>query len=383
MRSIQARVLSAALLVLGVGCAADSSGHSGPNAVVGSPVAGTGSGGVHASGTGGMAGVATGSGGMSGFGNTNLTGTGGRAPTMMAGTAGMGVQPKPPFATGTGGMGAPMGTGGMGAPMGTGGMGPSGMPAPAGSADPVIPEVTGECPTWQSGVISFMGLGNITLEVGAMPSTPSAPMVFYWHGTGSTSGEYAFMAAAVAQGVMQEGGILVSFQDTTGGDGLSGTAIFGMSDFELTDQLLACAVRDRNVDPRRVYATGCSAGGLFSVAMGAARSGYMAAVASNSGGFTFPPAWQNDHTPALMTVHGAAGVDVVGVDFSQTSATADMAYKARGAIAIDCDTGGMHCGGGGEAGDIWQFFKDHPFGVTPEPYATGLPASFNSICKIQ
>jgi hypothetical protein len=43
----------------------------------------------------------------------------------------------------------------------------------------------------------------------------------------------------------------------------------------------------------------------------------------------------------------------------------------------------MHCGGGGEAGDIWQFFKDHPFGVNPEPYASGLPASFNSICKIQ
>jgi len=252
-----------------------------------------------------------------------------------------------------------------------------------GNMDPQIPAVSGDCPTWQPGVISFMGLGNITIEVGAMPSTPSAPMVFYWHGTGSTSGEYAFMATAVSQGVAQEGGILVSFQDTTGGDGLSGTAIFGASDFELTDQFLACAVRDRNVDPRRVFATGCSAGGLFSVAMGVERSAYMAAVASNSGGVSFPPPWQNDHTPSLMTVHGAAGVDVVGLDFASASATADMTFKARGAIAIDCDTGGMHCGGGGEAGDIWQFFKDHPFGVSPEPYASGLPASFNSICKIQ
>ena len=31
---------------------------------------------------------------------------------------------------------------------------------------------------------------------------------------------------------------------------------------------------------------------------------------------------------------------------------------------------------------MWQFMKDHPFGVTPEPYANGLPASFPSYCKI-
>jgi poly(3-hydroxybutyrate) depolymerase len=113
------------------------------------------------------------------------------------------------------------------------------------------------------------------------------------------------MATAVFQGVMQEGGILVSFQDTTGGDGLSGTAIFGMSDFELTDQLLACAVANHNIDPRRVYATGCSAGGLFSTAMASNRSSYLAAAAPNSGGSSGFLTWQNMHTPALMTIHGA------------------------------------------------------------------------------
>ena len=81
--------------------------------------------------------------------------------------------------------------------------------------------------------------------------------------------------------------------------------------------------------------------------MAAARSNYLAAAASNSGGWTVPV--------ALMTVHGAAGVDVVGVDFSQTSATADDAFKQRGAFVINCDHGGTHCGGG-LAPDIWQFF---------------------------
>ena len=58
------------------------------------------------------------------------------------------------------------------------------MPAPAGSKDPIIPEVSGDCPEFVDGIITFMGLGGIELVTGPAPATPSAPMVFYWHGTG-------------------------------------------------------------------------------------------------------------------------------------------------------------------------------------------------------
>ena len=248
--------------------------------------------------------------------------------------------------------------------------------------DPVVPMVAGDCPAFRNGVITYMGLGGINVAVGGKAPGPTAPMLFYWHGTGSTAGEYALMASAVASGVTAEGGVVISFDGTTGGDLLSGTAIFGMGDFKLTDQLLACAVRDYNVDPRKVYATGCSAGGLFSGAMGALRSTYMAAVASNSGGWVLPQGFQNKHIPALMTVHGAAGVDVVIIDFSDSSKTADSGYKAAGGFVINCNHGGGHCGGAGFAGDIWKFFKAHPFGVSPEPWAMALPAGFNPQCKI-
>jgi poly(3-hydroxybutyrate) depolymerase len=184
--------------------------------------------------------------------------------------------------------------------------------------------------------------------------------------------------------VRAEGGVLISFQGSTGGDFLSGTSIFGEGDFDLADQLVACAVQNHNIDPRRIYATGCSAGGLFSAAMAAMRSEYIAAAAPNSGGFAgFPIQFSTDYTPALMTVHGAAGVDVVFIDFSQSSATADMAFKARGGFVINCDHGGRHCGGGGLAGNIWEFFKAHPYGVEPGPTPwTSLPATFDSACKI-
>jgi predicted esterase len=302
-----------------------------------------------------------------------------------------------PAATGSGGVmingpigisGIGQGTGGSSGGGGVAGMGGGGTPITnpmLGTVkDPVIPEVTGDCPDFSNGIITFMGLGGIEIASGTPPATPTAPMVFYWHGTGSSSGEYAAMAADVYAGVVAEGGVLVSFNDTTGGDLNSGTFIFGASDLALTDQLLACAVKNRNVDPHRVFATGCSAGGLFSDAMGALRSSYMAAVASNSGGFpVLSPAFENDHTPALMTVHGAAGVDVVAIDFSEASALADMDYKARGGFVINCDHGGGHCGGGGLAPDIWNFFENHPFGVDPEPWAAGLPPGFNPVCVIK
>jgi len=41
-----------------------------------------------------------------------------------------------------------------------------------------------------------------------------------------------------------------------------------------------------------------------------------------------PVAFQNNNTPALMTVHGASGTDVVIVDFSSTS---DSGHGIQGA----------------------------------------------------
>lgn len=296
-----------------------------------------------------------------------------------AGTGGvMGSSPSTPGVAGggtsMGGVGGGMGAGG--APIETG------PPSMIGEADPIIPEVSGDCPNWTGGNINFMGLGGIQVEVGAMPSGPTAPMVFYWHGTGSFSGEFVGSAAQVFRGVTSEGGILVSFQGSTGGDLLSGTSVFGRGDLDIVDQMVACAIRDRNVDPRQIYTTGCSAGGLFAAAMATLRSNYVAAAAPNSGGWTLPLAFQGSYTPALMTMHGAPGRDVVIVDFSDTSASADMGFKNHGGFVVNCNHGGGHCGASGLSGEAWKFFKAHPYGVFPYPWEDGLPAGFNSACKI-
>jgi dienelactone hydrolase len=170
----------------------------------------------------------------------------------------------------------------------------------------------------------------------------------------------------------------VAFEGTLGGDLLSGTESFGEADFAVTDQLVACAVRDHHVDPRRIFVTGCSAGGLFSGAMAARRSSYVAAAAINTGGWTVDVTWQNAHTPALMAAYPAHSVMLI--DFALTSKKAADAFKGRGGFVLACPHNGSHCVK--DLGpSVWRFFEAHPFGVTPQPWSS-VPSGFFSGCKI-
>jgi len=104
----------------------------------------------------------------------------------------------------------------------------------------VIPPVAADCPVFQASTVSFMGLEGIQLEVSLKAAGATAPLLLYWHDEYSTSGEYAFMAANVAQGITSEGGVIVSFQGTSGGGdcACSGTDIFCMSDLDIALALL-------------------------------------------------------------------------------------------------------------------------------------------------
>jgi len=96
-------------------------------------------------------------------------------------------------------------------------------------------------------------------------------------------------------------------------------------------------VRDYGIDPRRIFTTGCSAGGLQAGCMGAMRSSYIAAVAPNSGGeVTRQTIEDPTRIPAVMTMHGGS-TDMVIVSFATTSATYDMQMKTAGAFVVNCN----------------------------------------------
>jgi poly(3-hydroxybutyrate) depolymerase len=265
--------------------------------------------------------------------------------------------------------------------------------APAnGDGSPKIPQAPESCPTLETGTITVMGQA-VSLWVGTPAPGSGGPVLFYWHGTGGSASEAAIFMATEITDVMSEGGIAASF-DTSLKTGVNtGNGVWYTDDFKMADEILACALQQLNIDPRRVYTAGCSAGGLQVSAMVYARSSYLAAAMPNSGGTLFAGAFPFDsaHVPSLITTHGAPGTDVYLIDFSQTSATEDKDIASHassstppGGYVVDCNHGGGHCAA--PADDIaaqWQFCKDHPFGVSPDPYAGVLPSSFPSYCAFR
>lgn len=248
-------------------------------------------------------------------------------------------------------------------------------------ADPVIPTPSMVCPSFASGTVTVMGL-TVRIEAGT-PGTTKGPLLFYWHGTGMSSGEYtSFLPAAIRNEITSGGGMIISPETSTEtGTDTTGTGVWKTGDFGFADLIAGCAVRDFNIDPRRIYTTGCDAGALHSGAMAFERASYIAAASTNSGGLgdVYQPRLRGPRPAPVLTMHGGSSDQVI-LSFSDTSALLDSAVKSEGSVAVDCDHGGGHCAAPPELQvAAWQFMKDHPFGVAPEPYSV-LPATFPSYC---
>jgi predicted esterase len=256
-------------------------------------------------------------------------------------------------------------------------------PPATGGSEPRIPAKPATCPEIKTGTITVNGQ-QVQLQVGAKVPGKKGPILFYWHGTGSSALEASGGLGKGNSDIIAQGGVLAAFTTTTRKGQNTGNNVWYTGDFEMADQILACAIEQRDIDPRRVYTAGCSAGGLQASAMVYSRSSYLAAAMPNSGGTTFRYALEDPkHIPTVIATHGAAGRDVVVIDFSTTTATMARDISAKGGFMVVCDHGGGHCGSPAAVKSAqWDFLMAHPFGVTPEPYADGLPAGFPSVCKI-
>jgi hypothetical protein len=274
-----------------------------------------------------------------------------------------------------------------------GGTGTSSGAPVSGNMPPDLPKVSGTCPTYANGstVTITAGSGSIQAQIW-MGTKGGGPIIVYWHGTASSpQGEIpiAFDTSAVAAA----GGIIIGFNansrtGTTTGN--TGDAVWYTSDGAFADQAVACAIQNNHMDPTHIHTAGYSAGGLQTVWMWYARSGYLASVISysgGSGGINAAPMQDPSNLPAAIASHGAPGSDDLGLDFAMASTTWEAAIKSAGGFSIDCNDGGSHLDffakrAPGLEPVAFKFFVDHPFGVKPDPYAGGLPSGFPTYCKI-
>lgn len=254
----------------------------------------------------------------------------------------------------------------------------------------MLPAPTGTCPTLADGDVMFAPAGIeprlVRLWMSDAAATMDGPLVFYWHGTGSSPDEalYGLGPDYVAQVVAQGGIIVAPAHDPAAGD-FPWWLVLGSreDDLLLADEVLACAIEQLGVDVTHIHTAGMSAGGLQTSQMSIRRSGYIASAVPYSGGLiTAPPDQEPSNPLSAMIFHGGPS-DVVLLHFQQTSEMYQAVIEDRGGFAFICDHGMGHSIPQGSAqASVWQFFRDHPYGTKPSPYTDGLPKGFPEYCVL-
>ncbi len=288
-------------------------------------------------------------------------------------------------AGGAGGAGAGTSAGGGGGAAGGSGGGTS-------SPDPqYLPTPTGTCPQLVAGAVTFEPAGiaprAVQLWMADEVAASDGPLVFYWHGAGSSPvSEPPYGLGEALDAVRAQGGVVAApHHDPAAGQWpWFLTAGSGPEDDLLVaDEVLACAIEQVGIDTRRIHSIGMSAGALQTTQLSYRRSGYFASVVTYSGGLIGSPPQQEDQNKfAAMIFHGGP-TDQVMLSFQQLSEAYRDDLLGKGHFAFICDHGqGHELPKGGAQASLWQFFEDHRFGTVPSPYQGGLPGGFPAYCAL-
>jgi hypothetical protein len=260
-----------------------------------------------------------------------------------------------------------------------------------------LPTPTELCPVLQTTYNSdYTSSTPITIKgkqadiiVGTKPTPDSiVPFYIYWHGFLGTP-TLDIVAGALTPSfnsrVLEEGAVVVGLYGDATGSG--GTIIlqFDYGHLAAADELLACAIQQLNVDICRIHTSGFSMGGLMATQMSYLRSNYLASIVSYSGGFrSAAPADQNPANKlAAMLVYGGSSDVYPPFNFQNTTFNFFNDLKANGHFPVICNHDSGHDVPASIGAAAWQFLRDHPYGVDPEPYAGGLPPMFPSYCSLE
>jgi len=298
--------------------------------------------------------------------------------------------------SGSGGAGGSGGSGGTGGDGGTGGNGGTGgyddYEYFCDSAPTSMPVPTEACPTiamtyvdeTTSNPLTFRGKKTeIFVEENPDPNK-KGPLIFAWHGLGGHP--YDVIWGLGVEGtleVLARGGMIVAMYADETASGGSVAVNWDNGHLDAADEILACAIEQIGVDTCRIHAAGFSDGGLMTTQMSYRRSDYIASVVSYSGGIIYyAPDYQDPNNKfAAMIVHGGAD-DVVYINFQDTSTAYFNDLIDNDHFAFMCNHGGGHTVPVDLLAPGWKFLKDHPYGVTPEPYQNGLPSLFPDYCSL-
>lgn len=260
-------------------------------------------------------------------------------------------------------------------------------PEPEAPAPRSLPLPAAGCPTLAPGAVTWTA-GEMARRVDVFePSTMRGDLslLFLWHGAGDSAANFA--GAMQAQRLADDWNAIVAVPHSRGASLLE-WAIFRTEDPALDlvvfDELVACAIDSYGVNPRRVYTSGFSAGGLWSTRLLLERSDVLAAAVIFSGGTANnivaykTPAMQ---TPVLA-VHGGESDVVTIARFGPMTEELTTRLAADGHVTVMCDHGRGHTIPFAPALFAWPFLFDHVYGQADSPYADALNGAWPDYCQI-
>jgi poly(3-hydroxybutyrate) depolymerase len=153
-------------------------------------------------------------------------------------------------------------------------------------------------------------------------------------------------------------------------------------DLQFFDDILACVHEQYDIDLDRVWSTGHSAGGLWTSYLAMHRAEHLAAMAALSGGIYGASSYTKPAAPIpVMLVWGGESDTYGSFSFDQANKVYSQQLKQDGHFVVEC-SGNFGHSMPPEPLMVWPFFRDHPRGITPEPWAGGLPSELPGWCTL-
>jgi hypothetical protein len=316
--------------------------------------------------------------------NADAGATGGTAGTGGPGGAQTGGPGGPIVPTLTGGLtGAQTGgPGGVqpGAPGGT-------SEIPAGARMPQkLPTPSGACPEFAGTTevqVVPMGMTARRVQIWSGQGSGGA-LVIYWHSTAGMPAEASVALSGVIETITAAGGV-VAAPAPGATEGMYPWVDTMPASMRVADEIVACALMKKNINPARIHTLGYSAGGLMAGTLAVQRSSYVASMAAYSGGQTGTARGMfEDATNKLSGIlfHGGSTDMAGGTNFPAAASNYAMTLRANGGTAVVCNHNmGRLMPPDGPAA-VLRFFDDHPYG-RPSPYAAMLPAGLPASCQLQ
>lgn len=264
-----------------------------------------------------------------------------------------------------------------------------------GDPDPIPAYSGGACPTFAAGSNDITSSGDGRAFRLFLPANPAgAPILFLWHGLGDSADNFAngmgasdiarqYGAVVVVPSMAAGGGLLGpiwSFPSTLGGAPAE-------QDLTLFDDILGCVDSQYDIDNRRVYSAGFSAGAIWTTYLTMNRAGLLASSAIFSGGvngqLTFPYTSSDYPLPVIMS-HGGSSDTFNGIlQFMPMMMTLAEGLAGDGHYGVLC----THTEGHTITNEIvlaaYDFIFRNEWGTGTSPLATeGLPASYPNTCAV-